>query len=341
MRCGVRGAYTFKELSNQMTNPNQYANCSTRSIGPLIPTECSEPTIWHAEGLGGRYLLQYPFGVVCVSEGTGAPAGPMRGESIFGTLNAACSALNVTPARLIKVSGGPMRRYRILAARNCLLIASSVWIHSYVAAAMFIERLETGYRFAHRLELELEFLIEDDVVGTASASEAISELGPTKDVIYAAPKVHGGPDWLLRLPGGCAALWTGGNTKEELWKNEQLMLLYYGLGGWPSKGADPAPPLPEYSIVRVDGGQFRTITTGYHSLLHAGRVAAYLMLETNVLCTVLEGTDPHYFDEAVLYGDVVRFSSDAIQQFHAAMSWNQVTLTEAAASCQPRRFGTR
>jgi hypothetical protein len=93
--------------------------------------------------------------------------------------------------------------------------------------------------------------------------------------------------------------------------------------------------------VRVDGGQFRTITTGYHSLLHAGRVAAYLMLETKVLCTVLEGTDPHYFDESVLYGDVVRFSPDAIQQFHAAISWNQVTLTEAAARCQPRRLGTR
>lgn len=217
-----------------------------------------------------------------------------------------------------------MRRYGIVVSKDDLPVDRSVRFHSYIAVCATIERLQLGYRLAHALELDVQFLVDDARSGSIAAPDFVSDLGASKDLIYAVACAEPGPPYVVATPHGTVGVWTGDAAREEYWENPKLLSLYYEIKEWPT--TPQTPPLPEYTIARVENGELVPIANGYHSMLYAARTAVLLQRRSGLLCAVWDGSEPHFFDHTVFRGDVVRMHRGAIECFQARVAWNKVAL---------------
>ena len=318
-------------MSNSNQNSKSPRSRIKRSQPPLIPIEWSDPATWRAPRLPLTYVLEYPFGFV-VSDPNIAGK---RGERSFSSLEAARAFLGLQANELTLVTRRPTPRYGIVVSKADRILDRSVRLHSYIAACSIIERQQVAHRLAHVLELDVDFFIEDRLTGTTSTPEFVSDLGVLKDLVYTAPKTERGPEYTVVIPSGVVAIWTGASSREELWQNPELMRLFYALPAGPAT-SQAESRLPEYAIARVDNDELVPVASGYHSMLHAARTSVWLKRESGRPCVVWDGSEPHFFDDLVFRGDVVRIDPDGIECLQANMVWNQVVLTRIEnVRCSP------
>jgi len=282
----------------------------------------SESRVLRLKGPRPGYLIQYPFGVVAITDDRLSDS-PLDNEQLFPDVQTALRLMRVRRRDCVPAKRLPERPYRVVVT-HAQSTSRSAGLYSYIAACIYIDRVEWAVRMDHGLRLPCDLRVEDSRSGIVEPPRMMSELGVVKALVHPVPAAAGRPDYVLRLPVGAASIWSGPAFQEELWMDPQLMLRQYGLHDWPEPVE--AHALPKYAVVRPDSQAFLVVAEPYHSLLHAGRIAGSLREASGLRCLVHDGREVHGFDDTIRSGDVVRMTADSIDTFTVKVQAGVVTL---------------